>query len=303
MRMSLRRIAIALCALGTACMIAGAAITSAWLAGARVPLVSGATYLRVEKIPRPKRADRIVGAPNRPFFLLLVGNDSRPGVGGARGDALHVLGVNPARKQASMIDIPRDTCWQGDKINVGNTHGPRAQADAVAGLLGVNVSYVVDVDFEGFIGLVDGVGGFNVTVPVAMHDSYSGAFFSPGAHHMSGLDALAFSRDRHDFPQSDIIRTSNQGLLILDAMRALQKRMQTAAGEFKLLALLGRHAQLEGIGIQDLFRLGHIAFTLKPDRIANVVVPYSGGGNCLTPSAAAPGLFADFRDDAVLESH
>ena len=67
----------------------------AWLAGARVPLVSGATYLRIEKLPPGRSADRIEGAPKRPFFVLLVGNDSRPGVGGARGDALHVLGVNP----------------------------------------------------------------------------------------------------------------------------------------------------------------------------------------------------------------
>ena len=79
--------------------------------------------------------------------------------------------------------------------------------------------------------------------------------------------------------------------------------MQTAAGEFELLALLGRHAQLEGIGIKDLYRLGHIAFALKPDQIKNLGIPYSGGTGCLTPTAAAGGLFADFRDDAVVESH
>jgi LCP family protein required for cell wall assembly len=302
-RRALERGVIACCVLGLAAVIAGVAVTSAWLGGAHIPLVTGATYLRVEKIPPLRSADRIVGGPTRPFFLLLVGNDSRPGVGGARGDALHVLGINPARRQASMIDVPRDTCWQGDKINVGNTHGPRAQADAVGGLLGVSISFVVDVDFAGFIGLVDGVGGVDVNVPVAMHDSYSGAYFSAGVHHMSGLDALAFSRDRHDFPQSDIVRTANQGLLILDAMRGLGKKMQSAAGEFQMLALLGRHAQLDGVGIKDLYRLGRLAFVLKPDRIKSLVVPYSSGGNCLTPAAAAAGLFADFRDDAVIESH
>ena len=163
-----------------------------------------------------------------------------------------------------MIDIPRDTCWQGDKINVGNTQGPRAQADDVGGLLGVNISYVVDVDFAGFIGLVDGVGGLPVNVPTAMHDSYSGAYFTPGIHHMNGLEALAFSRDRHDFPQSDIVRTSNQGLLILDAMRDLDKKMQSASGEFQLLALLGQHAQLDGIGIRDLYRLGRDGLLAGP---------------------------------------
>ena len=69
-----------------------------------------------------------------------------------------------------MLDIPRDTCWNGDKINVGNTQGPRAQANDVGGLVGVLISYVVDVDFAGFTALVDGVGGVNVNVPTQMHD-------------------------------------------------------------------------------------------------------------------------------------
>jgi len=295
--------ALALGAAVVAVVIGFTAIAAAWLAGARFPVISGATYLRIEKVARRGGANRVVRGPKRPFFILLVGNDSRPGVGGARGDALHVLGVNPAHHAASMIDIPRDTCWLGNKINVGNTQGPRVQANDVGGLLGVNVSYVVDVDFAGFIGLVDGVGGVNVNVPTPMHDAYSGAYFAPGLHHMNGTEALAFSRDRHDFPQSDIIRTSNQGLLILDAMRGLRTKMQSADGEFRLLALLGEHAQLDGIGIKDLYRLGRVAFSLDPNRIKNITMPYSGGGNCLTPAAAAAGLFADFRDDAVLESH
>ena len=103
-----------------------------------------------------------------------------PGVGGARGDALHVLGVNPAKHQATMIDIPRDTCWAGDKINVGNTRGPRAQADDVGGLLGVQISYVVDVDFAGFTGLVDGIGGVDVNVPDADARLVLGRVLQPG---------------------------------------------------------------------------------------------------------------------------
>jgi anionic cell wall polymer biosynthesis LytR-Cps2A-Psr (LCP) family protein len=81
---------------------------AAWLAGIRVPIASGATYLRVQKVSPLAGANRIADAPGAPFFILLVGNDSRPGVGGARGDALHVMGVNPKLKQASMLDIPRE---------------------------------------------------------------------------------------------------------------------------------------------------------------------------------------------------
>ena len=300
MRRRVKRVLIALACTTTAVTVACAGIFAMWLSGMHVPIASGATYLRVEKIAPLSSADRVVGGPTAPFFILLVGNDSRPGVGGARGDALHVLGVNPAKHEASMIDIPRDTCWNGDKINVGNTQGPRQQANDVGGLIGIQISYVVDVDFAGFTGLVDGVGGVDVDVPTQMHDSYSGAYFSPGTQHMSGTQALAFSRDRHDFPTSDIIRTHNQGILILDAMRQLRAKMQNAPGEFKLLALLGRHAQLDGIGIKDLYRLGRIAFSLNPDQIQNITMPYTGG-QCLGLGAGAAGLFADFRDDAIVE--
>jgi len=299
-----RRIKRALFALGglvVATVLGCVAVFAAWLNGAHIPFASGATYLTVEKLAPTGKADALSGGPTTPFFILLVGNDSRPGVGGSRGDALHVLGVNPAKHAASMIDIPRDTCWNGDKINVGNTQGPRQQAADVGGLLGVPISYVVDVDFAGFTGLVDGVGGVTVDVPTQMHDTYSGAYFSPGIQHLTSQQALAFSRDRHDFPTSDIVRTHNQGILILDAMSQLRAQMQNAPGEFRLLALLGRHAQLDGIGLKDLYKLGRIAFSLDPGKIPNVTMPYTGG-QCLGLGAGAASLFADFRDDAILES-
>ena len=295
-----RRTLIATGTLFAAFVMGVSALSAAWVAGYKIPLASGATYLRVQKLVHSGDAERS-GAPNAPFFVLLVGNDSRPGVGGARGDALHLVGVNPRLRKATILDIPRDTCWAGDKINAANAQGGGpAQAAAVGGLIGVPISYVVDVDFAGFQGLVDGIGGVSVNVPTQMHDTYSGAYFSPGVQHMNGTQALSFSRDRHDFPTSDIVRTHNQGLLILDAMRQLRAKMQNAPGEFKLLALLGRHAQLDGVGMKDLYRLGRVAFSLNPDQIQNITIPYVGG-QCLSLGAGASGLFADFRDDGIVE--
>jgi LCP family protein required for cell wall assembly len=300
-RIGLRRALVAATALLAATVVGTGGLFAAWLAGVRVPLASGATWLRVEKLDPKVAVDRAAGKPGGVFFILLVGNDYRPGVDGRRGDALHLLGVNPKQKLATMLNIPRDTCWQGDKINGANSRGPRASADAVGGLVGVPVAYVVDVDFGGFISLVDGVGGVDVNVPTEMSDHFSGAYFQPGLRHMSGHEALAFSRDRHDFPQGDITRSSNQGSLILDAMRQLRKQMQNAPGEFKLLALLGRHTRLDGMGLPDLYRLGRVAFSLNPDRIRNVTIPVAGG-NCLGLAGTAGALFADFRDDAVLQA-
>ena len=188
-RTAKQRIKRALLASGALVVVVALGIVSlgaAWLAGYKVPLASGATYLRVEKLPSTSKADAAAG-PTDPFFILLIGNDDRPGVGGARGDALHLVGVNPKLHKATMLDIPRDTCWAGDKINAANaTGGAPAQAEAVGGLIGVHVSYAVDVNFDGFTSLVDGVGGFEINVPFEMHDSYSGAYFHPGVQHMNG---------------------------------------------------------------------------------------------------------------------
>lgn len=295
----LRRLALGFTAVAVVIVLGLGALVATWLAGVRLPGASAAPEISVTKIPSQAGVSRAAGGPDAPFFVLLVGNDSRPGVSGARGDALHIVGVNPRRREASMINIPRDMCWDGDKINAGNTRGPRAQADAVSGLLGVPVNYVIDVDFAGFMALIDGVGGVDVDVPVPMSDSYTGAYFPAGRMRMNGGQALAFARNRHDFPDSDISRTYNQGLLILDGLRELRRTQNSALGEFRLLTLLGRHARVDGIGLTELLRLSRTAFAINPDTVDNVTVPYSGGG-CLGLGAGASELLADFRADGLI---
>ena len=302
LRQRVKRALIGACAFVVAFTLGIAGLGAAWLAGYKLPFASGATYLRVQKLQTLGYADRS-HSPGAPFFVLLVGNDDRPGVGGARGDALHLVGVNPKLHKATMLNIPRDTCWNGDKINAANAQGGGpAQAAAVGGLVGVGVSYVVDVNFDKFLALVDGVGGVTLNVPTVMHDSYSGAYFQPGVQHLNGLQALAFSRDRHDFPSSDIIRTGNQGLLILAAISQLQQQADSAGGQFHLISLLYQHADLTGLGIMDLYNLGRLMYRIPPDQVRSVTIPIGGGG-CLSLGGDAPGFFADFRDDAVLESH
>ncbi len=298
----LKRALLAACAFMLAFTLGIAGLGAAWLAGYKLPFASGATYLSVQKLQTDGDADQS-NSPTAPFFVLMVGNDDRPGVGGARGDALHLVGVNPQLHKATMLNIPRDTCWNGDKINAANAQGGGpAQAAAVGGLVGVSVSYVVDVNFDKFTALVDGVGGVMLNVPTEMHDSYSGAYFHPGMQRMNGAAALSFSRDRHDFPSSDIIRTGNQGLLILAAITQLQQQASTAGGQFHLISLLYQHADLSGLGLMDLYRLGRIMYRIPPGAVRSATIPIGGGG-CLSLGGDAAGFFADFRDDAVLESH
>lgn len=301
-RQRVKRAVLGACAFGVAFTLGIAGLGAAWLAGYKLPFASGATYLTVQKLQAAGDADRS-HSPSEPFYALLVGNDDRPGVGGARGDALHLIGVNPKLHKATMLNIPRDTCWNGDKINAANAQGGGpAQAAAVGGLVGVGVSYVVDVNFDKFQALVDGVGGVTVNVPTEMHDTYSGAYFHPGVQRLNGIQALAFSRDRHDFPSSDIVRTGNQGLLIVSAIQQLQQQANSAGGQFRLISLLYQHADLTGLGIMDLYNVGRLMHRIPADQIRSVTVPL-GYGSCSGQSGDAAGFFADFRDDAILESH
>ncbi|MFN8034569.1 MAG: LCP family protein [Acidimicrobiia bacterium] len=279
---------------------------AAWLHGWKVPFASGSTWFSVTATGEAHYDDD----PTQPVFMLVIGSDLRPGVAGGRADAVHVIGVNPALHKATIIDIPRDTevAIPGhgrNKVNAANSlGGPRLMAEAVGGLLGMKIPYAIVTDFEGFRGLVDEIGGLDINIPTAMHDSYSGAAFDAGPAHLSGTQVLAFSRDRHSFPNSDITRTQNQGLVILAGLAQYRAKHTGVSGTLQALATLGRHTQLDGIGLRDLYRLARVGLAVDPANVRNVLMPWGPGrGGNLNPGPGAAALFADFRDDGVLETH
>lgn len=250
-------------------------------------------------------------APGEPVFLLVIGSDERPGLDGARGDALHLIGVNPALAKATILDIPRDTYVEipgrgrakiNDAFAVG---GPALQARVVSDLVGVAVPFVLSTNFDGLTAMVDELGGVDVDVPIAMDDSFSGARFAPGRVHMDGRQALAFSRNRH-IPDGDIRRTEDQGLLILAALAKLHAD-PGATATIRDLAVLLRHTRLEGLNLRDLYRLGRMALGFDPANVRNVVMParpaMAGALSIVVPTPPAAGLFADLRDNAVLDTH
>ena len=286
-------------------VLACAGLVTMWLHGMRVPFASGKSLITVHKFA----SANYQGEPGGTQFLLLIGSDLRPGVGGSRGDALHVLAVNPKLHKGTILNIPRDTCASipgrgSGKINAANAYGgPQLMAATINQLLGVHITYSVLVDFAGFGALVNGVGGVNLTPSANMSDHDSGAYFQAGIpYHLDGGGALAFSRDRHDFPRGDIQRTANQATLILAAMAQLRQRAGSPTGAFHLLGLLGTNATMTGVSLTDLYRLGRLAQSINPANIRNYTIPV-GGGNCLPLLGGAADAFHDFADDGVMESH
>jgi polyisoprenyl-teichoic acid--peptidoglycan teichoic acid transferase len=253
---------------------------------------------------------RFFPTPDEPVFVLVMGLDARPGQSQSRGDALHVIGINPGAKRATILNIPRDT-WTNipgrgiDKINAANYYGgPLLQARAVSALVGIDISVVITTGFDGLADMVDELGGINVDVPFPMNDATSGAVFPAGTVRMDGGAALAFARNR-SVSGGDFTRTHDQGILILAGLAKLRDSAPTAANTLKWMAVLARHVRVDGMGFGDLYRLGRLALSLDPDDVRNITMPGTTGSagdqSVVFVGGSAPALFADFRDDAILQ--
>jgi LCP family protein required for cell wall assembly len=246
-------------------------------------------------------------------FVLLIGSDERPGLGGQRGDALHVVGLNPKAGKATLLNIPRDT-WveipghgQGRVNEAYHFGGAALQAETVRRLTGAPIKYVLTTTFAGFIAMIDQLGGVTVDVPFLMSDPNSGAAFNPGPVHMTGERALAFSRNRH-IPDGDIRRTANQGQVIIHGLAELRKKGTSPTDVLSYLDVLYRNVRTEGINSTDLFRLGWAALQIDPGQVRNYTMPARVGtvGSAsvvFVSQPAASRVFEDFVDDAIMSAH
>jgi LCP family protein required for cell wall assembly len=278
-------------------------VASAWIVLGR-PMATGATWLTVTKVD-PKSSAQFQQYPAGVQFYVVLGNDSRdPGAVGL-GDAIKVIAVNAGAGAASIINIPRDTSVGGGKINSSSsTGGLSKMVSTLSSFVGVPISFAMTANFSQFINLVNEMGGVDINIPEEMHDSNSGADFAAGPAHLDGDQALAFSRDRYSFSNGDIRRTENQGYLIIAALQTMQARGLSGGEVLGALGTLARHVVLENASLVDLYRIGRLVLTINSANIKNVVIPTGGGsGTNLAPGPGIDSLFADFRDDGILQSH
>ena len=136
--------------------------------------------------------------------VLVLGCDDREGESVARADVIIVATLRPGAKEASMFSLPRDTrvAIEGhghDKINHAMSYGgiPLVES-SVENLLGIEIDHYVKVNFDGFINVIDALGGVNVDVPARMYKPLEAIDLLPGYQTLDGADALAFVRWRGD---------------------------------------------------------------------------------------------------------
>ena len=136
--------------------------------------------------------------------ILVLGCDEREGENQARADVIIVATIRPDDKEVSLFSIPRDTrvTIEGhgkDKINHAMAFGGIPLiTDSVELLLGIHIDHAVKVNFDGFINVIDALGGVNINVPEKMYKPLEAIDLLPGYQTLYGEDALAFVRWRGD---------------------------------------------------------------------------------------------------------
>ena len=246
--------------------------------------------------------------------ILAVGSDARPGEDftHTRGDALQLVTINTQTHAASIIGVPRDS-WVpipghgNDKINSSLYFGgPKLLGQTVGNLIGVQPTYVFITRFPYFIEMVKSLGGVDVRNPYPFSDDpLKPGGFKAGRIHLSGYDAMAFSRIRHTLPRGDFDRSAHQEIVL----KAIQAKVHAKAGnpgfiERGVFDAMGH--MYTDLPPGELFRLAQVMAQVDPRKVRSCVVQggigtSSGGASIVLPFVAqARDMGNQIRHDATL---
>lgn len=154
--------------------------------------------------------------------ILLIGQDRRPGEGRQRSDAMILCTINKKTKTLTMTSFMRDMYVQipgynDNRINACYQLGGMELLNAcLEKNFGVQVDGNVEVDFNGFMEVIDLMGGvdINLTAAEANHlNGNHGYSLHEGMNHLDGAQALNYSRIRY-IGNSDFGRTNRQRMVI-----------------------------------------------------------------------------------------
>ena len=258
--------------------------------------------------------------------FLVIGSDSREAVNqedrnelsvgstpGQRSDSMMLVRLNHERDRVTVVGIPRDL-WvdipgEGeDKINAAYAYGgPQLAVRTVESVTDVRVDHYVEVDFTGFVDVVDALDGIRVCLPEPVNDPKAHLDMAAGTHRVDGTEALAFARTRAT-ARGDLDRIDRQQQ-VLSAMLDQALSSETLSDPAKLTAFLDSalssvtvDSGLDTSTINELayqmrnLDMGSVTFTQIPIADMNHWTP-RGDVALLWDEPASRELFADVRAD------
>ncbi|QYJ03960.1 LCP family protein [Nocardioides panacisoli] len=237
-------------------------------------------------LDRPDRPESVEVKDGSPINVVIAGVDDGKGTdledalgadtwpaGAFRSDTIMVLHLNANRTEGQLVSIPRDSYVDvpghgTDKINASFSYGgPALLARTLEDLTGVRMDHSVVLDWNGFDGITDAVGG----VDVADEDGQD--------IHLEGEAALEYVRERKSLPRGDFDRIERQQNFV----RAIFKKLSSAGvlrNPLEITSLAGTLDEFLAVDSSlDNGRIRSLALQhrgLRPGDLSFVTVPTLG---------------------------
>jgi LCP family protein required for cell wall assembly len=247
--------------------------------------------------------------------ILIVGNDDREtatdaelamlGTGRDGGslntDTMMLVHVPADGKRATLVSFPRDSYVQipgfgrgklnsaspdaygatSGTTNQKRTAGARELVETLQQLTGVTIDHFVQVDLLGFYRISLAIGPVTVNMCQSVTEPESGINLHQGVNQIVGKQALAFVRQRYNFPNGlgDLDRVQRQRYFLTAAFRKVTS-LGTLANPNKLQSLLD--AVKKSVYMDDTMnplQLASQMADLSADNIGGQTIPTDGFGH------------------------
>lgn len=272
--------------------------------------------------------------------ILVVGSDSRAGTDGKYGsglttmqsDTLMVLHISADHKWATAVSFPRDSwveipaCDKGGgsqssphhfKINEAYTLGglsgdvEKAAACSIKTVeknTGLRIDHFVSVDFQGFKGMVNALGGIEVCPKQAIHDKKAHLDMEAGCQNVTDEKALGYVRTRYSVGDgSDLGRIGRQQEFMKAIAAKAQSKLTSPTDLYGFLdsATKSLTTDKDLAGIKPLYDLAATVKDIPTDRLTFLTVPTypreadvpTDKANVIWQYPQAGELFADLAHD------
>lgn len=194
-----------------------------------------------------------------PFYVLLLGTDGRPGEEVYRSDSIILARIDPTKKSASLISIPRDlmVVYNGETMKINATHavnGPQGVVEAVNDLCfngEQKISHYAEINFEGMEDLIDAVGGIDLEATEEVDDpEHLDIKIEKGFQHMDGATALTYARCRYTYVDGDFTRMRHQR----QVLSALAKKILNDLDPATIMGTVEELSKvvITTLGVQDI---------------------------------------------------
>ncbi|MBR2667337.1 MAG: LCP family protein [Oscillospiraceae bacterium] len=212
------------------------------------------------------------------YTFLIFGVDES---GGSNTDTIMVGCYDVDNEALSIVSIPRDTLVRTSSVRKINSVYPRGGTEdleaALERMLGIPIDFYVKVRLEGFIDLVDAIGGVWFDVPIDMHywDPTADLHIDLDAGYqlLNGEQSMWLVRFRSGYATQDLGRMETQHAFFMALVRQALK-----LGNIKALTTILADNVETNLTTGNLLWFGEHFMDLNTDTIYMETLPIANAG-------------------------